>query len=175
MKHEKAVLISLAYVIGFVTAFIAFSLSGPDKNIISDEIVATTEMASGNNDSTQPDNFAEIMDRIDGLYVMRDGNERVVSARDENISNQKGFHSRIFLASMSPDKTYMHYCAEVVKDANECINYVYSFTKDMVMTLKSANNSIVSAKAGPFPQWSGNANLELDGAVFSADNNWSID
>ena len=128
MRHERAIVLVLAYVIGFTTAFIAFGVASDS---------ATTGVAY-NAASTQ--NAAAVMTAVPkplittddvglddrGLYVVRDGEEYFASLRlPTDVEPKTGYHVSVDYLSLSNDGRLLYYCAQESFDQEGCTEFVY--------------------------------------------------
>lgn len=129
MRHERAFLVALAYVIGFTTAFIAFGVS---SDTITDQISYTGSQnvaAVAATMTAVPEPIITTQDvGLDerGLYVMRDGEEYFVSARlPQGSEPGAGYHVSIDRLTLTNDGRLLYYCAQEDFDQEGCTEYVY--------------------------------------------------
>lgn len=133
--HEPALLVVLAYVIGFTTAFIAFKLAGDRSWLYS----ADQSAQSGESVGERP----ALLIKESGLFIGMNGQERVLSAKLSDGDFIDGFHSDIASARVSPDGKFVHYCV-VTDDPDNCVNFVYSVARDMSYRVKNGDERFVS-------------------------------
>ena len=135
MRHERAILLVLAYVIGFTTSFIAFGVA---EDSLTDELsyVSSQNMAAVM--TAVPDPIITTDDVwLDsrGLYVVRDGEEYFVSGRlPAGAEPGPGYHVSIDRLSLSNDGRLLYYCAQEVFDQDPCTEYVYDVLDHSVRT-----------------------------------------
>lgn len=151
MKHEKAILIALAYIIGFITAFIAFGLDYSQKIEYKHQAMVSAAVST------------KAVEKDDGLYVVTDEVDRILSAKTENQVAKEGFHKSIITAQVSPTGRYIHYCSQVDMSENFCLNYVYDLNSDSIYRVKTATGehvaSLVTAKG---ESWIGDNTLLIE-------------
>lgn len=138
-KHEQALLVALAYVIGFTTAFIAFRLSDDARfydNLAANSHDTTSEVRGG----------VSVAIRNGDLVLRNGGRDRVVSAKSIDDTVEDGFHREVMSATISPDGRFMHYCVEMDMEADSCVNFVYSVDKDTIYRVKDQSGQIESGE-----------------------------
>lgn len=176
MKNEKVALVFFAYIIGFTTAFIAFAINDNEyskKDMAAfkkhPEVVAHTDRVQQNNSGV------EVMEREEGLFVLIDGQERVLSATASNGVSGEGFHTEIFSSSVSPSGQYVHFCASLVGEEGLCTNFIYSTEEDMVYRVKVGDEPLIATEedAGTTSWISGETLSFLEGSA-SMSTNWTI-
>lgn len=133
--HEPALLVVLAYVIGFTTAFIAFKLADDRAWLSAVDLSSQEEQRSGERPA--------LMLKEGGLFIDINGQERVLSAKLLDGDFIDGFHSDIASARVSPDGKFVHYCV-VTDDPDRCINFVYSLARDMSYRVKNGDERFIS-------------------------------
>lgn len=166
-KHEQIVIVCLAYIIGFTTAYIAFALSDTDRAIDAEPPVAPASHSAPKADART---HAEAAMTAEGLVLLKDGQERVLAARVPagTETDIDGFHYDDVAILVSPNGQYVHYCA-VVKEDGTCTHLLYSVAEDKVYQVYNGAGALVSdiALAGT-SKWRPDGSLEVASAV-SAD------
>lgn len=157
-NHEPALLVVLAYVIGFTTAFIAFHLSEQDDWAATLDYVGTTSVIESVATGTK------LLIQDDGLFVEKDGKERVLSAKTNDAQADDGFHVRIIAATLSPDENFVHYCVQIREESDKCVNYIYSVDADLVYRVKNDTEEVFSLiEDGKNLAWDKDGSLVLVG------------
>ncbi len=136
-QYEKALLVGLAYVIGFTTAFIAFNNSQSIN--VSDQVFENTSIVSAKKSTSDK---VELVDNELGLFIKDGDRERVISAdrsfaySDDEASERVGFHYRVFDAQVSPDNRFVYYCEQLTVKADDCVPLVFDITNDISHKVK---------------------------------------
>lgn len=138
MKHEKVMVLALSYVIGFVTAYIAFGLSGanysgPQISFQNSAPVATE------GDEAKKEIGATV--KADGLYALLGDKERILSAQAIAATEPNlGYHHEIIATEVSPDGKYIYYCAQMTAESEKCYNFVYDIAADTIHTVRASQS-----------------------------------
>ncbi len=139
-NNEKAILISLAYLIGFLTAYIAFFLNAPvdqQQNWIHyDRPVSVTGISQ-----VAASGGVRAVANEEGLFVVNNGVERIISVKRDAGQYELGFHRDVVSTAVSVDDNFVHYCSVMTAADGECSNFVYVVDEDKVYR--------VSDPAGP--------------------------
>ncbi len=144
-ENEKAILISLAYLIGFLTAYIAFSLNGgttvehqrlaehrPYALAGSEQVAAASGRVGIHNDD-------------EGLFVVNHGRERIISAKMNASEYEPGFHRGIASTAVSGDDNFVHYCAMMTVSDDQCSHFVYVVDEDKVYRVSHAGAPLITS------------------------------
>lgn len=173
-KHEKAILVSLAYLIGFITAFIAFAINDADQ---------ATPAASGKPVADKMEYQAmenrsgiEAVIKDDGLFMKNGDKERILSAHMKLDKSEDGYHDSIASTSVSPDGNFIFYCAVLLAGDDDCMSYVYSVAEDTVYKVSDGEKKIlVPIEKATDISWSGDDRLQMEGmASVSAATPWHL-
>lgn len=167
-KHEQALLVALAYLIGFTTAFIAFRLS--DDTRFYDNLNASLNV------STMHEGFPEISLINGDLLVNKDGVDRIVSAKSMSLEVEDGFHREVITASISPNGRFLHYCVIVSDGTDSCANFVYSIEDNIVHRVKNSGGQVKSDETSLRENnWSDDGRLNLNNSQStSPEQPWQI-
>lgn len=134
MRHERAIIVTLAYVIGFTSAFIAYGVqpvtdlqpTNKDVQNAAGIVTAVPERLI-----TQDD---VVLDSR-GLFVIRDGEEYPVSAQlRADVEAGPGYHVSIDSISLVNNGRFLYYCAQETFEEIGCTSYVYDVAKHSVRT-----------------------------------------
>lgn len=174
-KNEQALLVVLSYVIGFTTAFIMFVLVGENAK---DHRYFSKESAKASVSADREDKMVgslEIMETAEGLFIKKDGHERILSAYTESGSAGPGFHTDVAVSSISPDGQYVYYCAEMEAGTDSCQCFVYSVAEDTTYIVKDGETALQtsSAEASEF-SWSDSSEIQLNGRMASQESMWVL-
>jgi hypothetical protein len=142
--HEKAALIALAYMVGFITAYIAFSLGAPetDRTHFAKSPTNTIGIQQASASSA-----VSAVSNDDGLFVINDGVERIVSARTDLEEYEPGYHRRIATVEVSAAGDFVHYCALMSSSDDLCSHFVYSVDEDVVYRVRTSDQSLDTSVA----------------------------
>lgn len=175
MKNEKVALVIFAYIIGFTTAFIAFAIndksqSGSDLVILNDD-----QEAGVYADGIQTNSEVELLNNADGLFILKDGNERILSAVATDGMSGEGFHTEVFSSVVSPNGQYVHFCASLVGETGVCTNFVYSVGDDMVYKVRVGDELLrIGKEETAEVSWVKEDTLRFKEGMAAAAANWSI-
>ncbi len=159
-RHERITLVVAAYIIGFTTAFIAFGVNqiggGESTNVISYNSVNTAEKVT-----TRPDSVASIRVEKDGLVVVAEGLQRLLSARKSAFSASvissspaPGFAERLVEAELSRNNKFVYFCEQLDMESETCDPYVYSLENDTVYSVTLNGEKYFPAIGGHSSAWS---------------------
>lgn len=128
MKHERATITFLAYIIGFTTAFIGFGIDYSSQ--------ATTPASSVQTTAKESVDTISLIKNSEGLFVNMDGTKRVLSAQVIGAVQQHGYHKDIVSSAVSNSGRYVYYCALHEVDAEFCVQYIYDTEVDATHLVK---------------------------------------
>jgi hypothetical protein len=132
MKHERAGLILLSYLIGFTTAFIAYGMQQTDSS--SMPTIATTDVTSQvatlavtSNDMLS-DVPSELYESEEGLMMQRSGETRLIAA-GASFAPELGddAYETIEAQALSRDGRYAFFCMTTPSVSDSCFPYVYDW------------------------------------------------
>lgn len=167
-RHERIALVLAAYVIGFVTAFIAFGLTGDTLYEVPDQTL--TVSAAQNKDTVQPKTGVAVGE--DGLFVIVDNGERMISASRTTLGASligtgeiPGFYTSIIDAEASRNGRFVYFCEQLLDENTTCDPYVYSLDEDALHPIKLDGQNYKSPIDGHTSAWSEESTLTLNGAI----------
>jgi hypothetical protein len=145
-KHERITIVILSYLIGFTTAFIAFSFqtvpSEPDfyqsdqSYAVVDNSASVSQTSTDNKDNALK--TVSVDEKMDGLYAIIDGKERIMSAQAISATSAiPGFHHQLFEVEISPNTEYIHYCAQSLDTDDFCSHFIYSVVNDVTYVVSN--------------------------------------
>lgn len=173
MKNEKITLVFLAYVIGFTTALIIFAMDDGDQDT-NELYVANDSEITVNAEETEPQQL-EVLNKEEGLFIAKNGQERILSVTASGDASEDGFHTEIVTYSVSPSGGYVHYCAKLVESEEACTNFVYSVSEDVVYKVKFEGELMESnlVAAGNI-SWNNQDSLSFPEGVANQESGWQI-
>lgn len=168
-RNEKVALVTVAYVIGFITAFIAFGISIPGKST-EVKINTTPHVASSVEQYFEEPTVSEklyaatsVAEDDEGLYTLVDDQKRLLSIKAVNGEiDQPGFHYEITNAIISENGAYVFFCEELSPDAETCTPYVYETITETLHRVVLDGELFVSNVDTHTAVWNGNT-LTVDG------------
>lgn len=167
IEYNYIVLVVLAYVIGFTTAFIAFGIDGQQKSSSVTKMAEAEkyerEIVANIPEKTQASTIKTVL-RNEDLYVMHGNKERVISAHSEDVSLEPGFHWKVFSTKISPSKEFIYFCTQLDKDRDQCRSFVYSLNADTVFSVTINGDVVYSTQAeADAATWNDDDTLNLKG------------
>ena len=139
-QYEQILLAVLGFVIGFVTAFIAFGLLDRNDNEsiaprVADEYGLVATVGEQDREGLID---APIIDNV-GLFAKMGSRNRVVSAAALAQSEDSyGYHYAVWGVLVSPNHRYLYYCAQLHAEDTQCSSYIYDAAHDVSYALKDA-------------------------------------
>jgi hypothetical protein len=179
-RHEKAALIVAAYVIGFVTAFIAFGLTkiNPETKVL---LIEAKDALSSQKEEVH--NFVTSVGfGADGLYSITQDTERILAA-DRNAlaasvvlaTAEPGFYYEIIDAEASRDGRFIYYCEQLTKEAENCDPYVYVLAEDTLYHVKKDDMAFYPIIQSHESMWTDDSMLMVNDAVSNDPNRpWEL-
>lgn len=157
-RNERVAILLASYVIGFITAYIAFGVIQlestptfaqlPSQNaaaVITSQKVAQTPSAT----------FLAI-DK-EGLVLIKDNVRTLLSASADATGDTfftDGQHVAIVDYSLSPDSKSVYFCELPTADADSCRPYIYSITNDTVYPVQIAGERVAFDATDQSVSWS---------------------
>ena len=140
MKHEKVMILALSYVIGFVTAYIAFGLSGANYSGPQISFQNSAPVATEGGEANKTKEIGATV-KADGLYALLGDKERILSAQAIAATEPNlGYHYQIVATKVSPDGKYIYYCAQMIAESEDCYNFVYDISADTIHTVRASQS-----------------------------------
>jgi hypothetical protein len=162
-KHEKAVLIVVAYIIGFTSGFIAFGISGGFRTTTVDAVATPAPFIPA--DYTPPTEnpplvedlpatspVDEIVSYEEGkLYATVKGERFVLSLHNDVMSTEnvegfstQGIHAALPVYSSSPDGRFVHFCEQQTEVA-ECTHFVFDTEANVIQPVSVNGRKLVTS------------------------------
>jgi hypothetical protein len=139
-RHERVALIGATYVIGFVTAFIAFGVTQLE-DAVEFVYIPTTTQSAALIAATPSASAASIELMNDGLYY-KAGTSEILIASITDGSGEDGIAAAIVQYELSPDGAWVYFCEQPSADSDSCKPFVYSVQNDVVVPLTQAGERI---------------------------------
>lgn len=158
-KHEKAVLVVLAYIIGLTSGFIGFGIA---QHYAAEPAMAepTTFIPEGYTPPPGPppseeaamSTSEEVARYEDGkLYAYVHGDRYVLSLSNEvmPVENVEGFatqgiHEKIPTYSTSPDGRFVYFC-EQQTEADECAHFIFDAEADVIQPVQVDGKKFITS------------------------------
>ncbi len=170
-KHEKAVLVVLAYIIGLTSGFIGFGVTQSLTTNTMEVAVAPEFIPEGYtgpdtpppSDELAPATTEEIARYEDGkLYAYVHGDRFVLSLSNDimPVENVEGFatqgiHEKIPTYSVSDDGRFVHFC-EQHTEADECTHFIFDAEANVIQPVSyEGKNFITSISDALTAAWNG--------------------
>jgi hypothetical protein len=173
-RHERAALVVIAYVIGFITAFIAYGLSQkPHSNDVSSVPAwSTPRTVSLSNQAS----VAHVAFEQDGLYAVTSEADRILTADKKaftedalaRIQEGRGYHYRVIDAETSRNGKFVYFCEQLSAENSDCDPYVYVFETDVLHSVRHNNVRVTYPVANHSSYWTDGSYLVI-GQAISAD------
>lgn len=178
MKQQQALIIVLSYVIGFSTAFIAFNLTDVQEksnNAKNGPISNSSAETNHKIEKVVTDTKVKTMINNEGLFVVHDGKERIISAKANSSDDLgDGYHKDVSASMVSPDGSYVYYCAEAGSDDESCSCFIYSLADDAVYKIIIDGKQLVtSKKESLFVSWLPDNSLKISDQLVLSAPTWS--
>ena len=184
-KHEKAVILFLAYVVGFTSGFIAFGISKPtpetasvievveeitleESPVILDEVAVTevvTEAEDLPNEYSNPLHpegthayyqNGRLLVSVDGEVTLLSMEKNRMAANVTDLFSNQGSHIAIPHTSVSTDNKFVYFC-EQQSDADRCVSFVYSIDAQTIYSVMDNGLKVVlTASDAKNVTWNGN-------------------
>lgn len=134
-RNERVAILLTSYVIGFVTAYIAFGVVQLENSMEFAQM-PPQNMASVIT-ARQPVEKAETFIAVDteGLIIIKNNKRTLLSATGDTSTSDfftDGQHVTITDYSLSPDKAHVYFCELPAQDSDSCRPYIYSVADDIV-------------------------------------------
>ncbi len=170
-RHERVALIAAAYVIGFITAFIAFGLEKINETDIHADTQAVIKNASAQQAESSTQATSVGMGE-DGLFVITDKGERMLSANMQVLgasiisgAGEPGIYYSIIDAEASHNGAFVYFCEQLTQAALTCDPYVYSLANDTIYPVKIGDEKYKAPIATHKSTWTNDSTLVLNGAT----------
>ena len=162
-RNERVAILVVSYIIGFVTAYVAFGLTQLEEKFVYMPVDNTASLISalGKKESTSPGVAALTKD---GLVLVKNDEARVISAQmaaSEGILPD-GYHTSLADYSLSPDGSHVYFCEVPAADVDVCRPYLYSVAEDTVYPVKIDGQRVAFEAENHRISWSEDGELIFD-------------
>lgn len=185
-RHEKILLVVVAYIIGFITAYIAFTVDRTDGAV---EVPVAPAKAENTTPPARTPAAPEAVYQTSAVqengafYVVVDGERRRLSVNlagnsqaSSVIDSGIGGYYEPIINAVSSDGRHVFYCERNTPDTDLCTAFVYSVEDELTYMLASQNEKELQlAIAQEDVRWQPN-NLLIVGeyASVNADRPWKV-
>lgn len=170
-RHEKIIITIAAYVIGFVTAYIAFGINvtEPTNTVIVHKEKTVTEKLD-----------SSILLNKSGLFYTKNGNMQILTANAASLGSAlvdleptSGFHYEVIEALLSPNDQYVYFCEQLLSSVPECNPFIYDTEKNVIHTVYLPDGSRSVDLDGYAASWLEDGKLQVgDFVSSSSDQPW---
>lgn len=185
-RHEQAVLVIMAYVVGFVTAFIAFGANQIDEATHVVYVPTSTVQAKSTSaPQSSPGNVASAASAYyeQGMLTTQTENGPVVLSVDAAMAPEltndpqfagQGLHQSLPIYAASPDGSFVYFC-EQFTTRDSCRSFVYDTEQDVIIPVTFAGDPAeISITAANSAEWTENTLRISDYQVNSISNTWNM-
>ncbi len=171
-QYERAVTVLASYIIGFVTAFIAFGVTQLDtevKFVAAPKATQSAAVVTATNAApaaavvpTAPAAAAEavVMETEVGLVYVANGVETLLSLFDA-AGGTDGIHAAITQYELSPDGQFVYFCEQGSLESAACTPFLYDVTSEVVYPLTQGGARIALDAEVAQLNWSANGLLSV--------------
>lgn len=183
--HEKALIVISSYIIGFVSAYIAFTyafpVNGPQPVMtyvpVPSQAAAVIESQEQVAAPAQPealvtDAVIDVVYENQGLYLYGVADEPVLLSKsaevldvtyDEDMSlwEKQGLHSTVPAYRYLPEQGLVYYC-ESYENPDECVPYIYDIAEQTLRVVQAQGTPVVlDAATAPAADVNGAGRLQF--------------
>lgn len=174
-RHEKAALVSVAYFIGALTAFIGYGIANnnalPLESTVNTSQTASVITAVSRGAEAQKEtniiNYEDgvlSIEAIDGTRVLS-FNPAVSDFEDNGEFTEQGSHFGNLIFSAATSNEYVFFCEQKTADGSTCNPFVYDVLVDAIYPLSVMGESVsLTTNAAKSVVWKGNK-LVVDGMM----------
>lgn len=172
-KHEKAVLVVLAYIIGLTSGFIGFGISDVYR-IEATEISAAEEVEGDNVDySVYYEDGQLVVQTKEGSVVLSVHIDKLGDEVPETLAIQ-GHHITPPVYLASPEGRYVYFCEQHL-GADNCTNLLFDKETVVIYYIKLEDDTLVTpASMAASAYWSANGLNIGDYASKSPEEPWNL-
>lgn len=160
-KHEKVVLIILAYIIGFTSGLIAFGMAASDYEVPYDDSVSTNvftdpsaedfsalarivpptiqTMNTGSTSVTYED--GRLYATVNTEKILLSISRGVAGDQPQNDFTEQGIHVAVPTYSISADGRFIYFC-EQQSDEPTCASFVYDTLRSIIHFVSAADQKL---------------------------------
>ena len=142
-RHEKIALVIASYVIGFITAYIAFGVNQLISAQLAVVIPTNTYVPTLAKKATEkaPEKITTLIMGDDGLSAVTQERALLLSANkrvlgSSVIGSTAGFHTSVIGAEADPNGLFVYFCEQSLDTDEDCVPYVFSLEEEKVHRVK---------------------------------------
>ncbi len=161
-RNERVVILVLSYIIGFVTAYIAFGLTPLTDSWSIASIPTTNTAAVMNSAPKKVDTRPLVATTKQGLVLIKNNQEIYLSSHVEAGDDtflDEGYHVKLADYELSPDGEFVYFCEVPAVDADSCRPYLYSIAEDITYPVKIDGERVAFSADGGDVYWGSNGIL----------------
>ena len=124
-RHERVIVLITAYIIGFITAYIAF---GVIKVQEFDYSSFTNQSSAVITSQKQDDQHHEVFvaEDAEGLVVIKNNKRTLISVKNNgDLPPEEGTYISV-VYKISPDQEKIYFCEQPLEESDTCRPYIYS-------------------------------------------------
>lgn len=161
-RNERVAILIAAYVIGFITSYIAFGLTQLSDKFVYVPTVQTASVVSATQSASESVAIPAI--NKDGLVVVKDNEVRLLSALAAPSDDvlPEGSHVSIADYALSPDGQHVYFCEVPAADLGVCRPYIYDVAEDMLYPVLSDGQRVAFDTEGETVYWSSDGTLVFE-------------
>ena len=187
-KHEKVVLVVLAYIIGFTTGLIGFGVNqsgfiSTDANYSELELGEQEVSVAKSDINSNTDNGDEIVSYKDGRLRLIDDDNTLLLSIDKNLVDEEsldsfteqGIHTAIPYFIISPDQHYVYFC-EQRSTEDACTNFVFDTESSIIQFVSNGGEKLsTTAATAQGVYWNDDGGLVIgDLTSLALDTPWKV-
>lgn len=168
-RHDRAIIMVSTYIIGFVSAYIAFGVEQLEQYIEVPAPVAQTISAPVTERVEVTAKPSSLVIDHRGLVLVTDEEEILLATRKSYaqtanvIAGTREATHKLIEAELSRDGMYAYFCEQVDESDEVCSAYVYSVKKDIMYPLQIDREIYTPNIDEHFSAWSAGGYLMVDG------------
>lgn len=158
-RNERVAILITSYVIGFITAYIAFGVVQLDKAVQIVEIPSSQVASVITSQKYSSPSATYIAMDNEGLVVIQNNQRTLLSVTDtidSELSFTDGVHYAISDYKLSPDKTYIYFCEVPSAESDSCRPYTYSVENEEMYPVLVNGERVAFSASDQGVSWSSN-------------------
>ena len=158
-RNERVAILLIAYVIGFITAYIAFGVIQ-----LEDSVKFSNQSASVISAQRQTVDVTSVFVALDkeGLVLIKNDERTLLSITDEGALLSDGVHTSILEYALSPDKSQVYFCELPSDDSKSCRPYIYSIVDEVVYPVTIKGERVAFEAKNHTVAWSEEGELIIE-------------
>jgi len=132
-RNERVAILITAYIIGFITAYIAFGVVQLDDANTFAQVTSQNAASVIQSQAVESNVFIGV--DAEGLFLTTDSGRTLLSAtvsEDNSGYFQDGAHVAISNYELSADNAYVYFCELPSAGSESCRPYIYSLAEEVV-------------------------------------------